>query len=539
MRPRQPSNPGKRVLPGRIGGAFSGAPPIRAGAEAVALAGALCLALVFPSGLQSAFDPVLQVLVVGPLSAMLAAARTRLGGGGWRANLPREGAWGVALVAVVTAVGMAAVAATGFVPEYDIVVTVFGVLLWNSGAFACFRTLAYLWPRWVGLRRSRLRWEMTHTTLTVVAAVSSVVIVVAVIYSLLVADNPSALTQQDPSGTLLMQSRLAVILPLVGILVFLTVVALGVILPPAALVSYFAARRTARRLESLARGTSGLREGNLAIRVEVDGADEVSDLQKDFNAMAGDLERAMRDLRSERDYVERLLKAQRELVASVSHELRTPVATMRGYLESALDADGGNGERRLPGDVRDDLEVVGREAVRLQRLIDDLFVLSRTETGNLPLEIHPTDVTALLSRCAGAVSGGAWRGGRVEVIHTVEEDPPPVLADEGRLEQVVRNLLQNAVRHTPPGGIVGLSAAADPGAVTIEVKDTGGGIAPGELERIFERFYRSDGARELDHAGAGLGLTLVRELTEAMNGSVSAESEPGSGSRFTLRLPRA
>jgi signal transduction histidine kinase len=268
--------------------------------------------------------------------------------------------------------------------------------------------------------------------------------------------------------------------------------------------------------------------------VEVDGEDEVSELQKDFNAMADDLGSAVGELRSERDKVERLLETQRELVASVSHELRTPVATMRGYLESAL-----YGEDSLPKALRNDLEVVEREAIRLQRLIDDLFVLSRAEAGRLPLEIKPTDVGALLSRCADAVADAAWRTGKVEVVVVPAPDLPPALADEGRLEQSVRNLLSNAIRHTPPGGIVALGATAGRDTVAIEVKDTGDGIAPDELDRIFERFYRSDGARKLDRSGAGLGLALVRELVEAMNGSVTAESEPGSGSRFTLRLPRA
>lgn len=528
MRPLRSNGPGKRGLPGRIGGVFLSATPLRAGAEGVILAAVLCLGIFLSSDERFRPDsPLLQVLVVGPLCAMLIAGRMRLGGGR-RAGMLREGALGVALVAVVavvTAVGLSAtVDALRFGPE--IFATASAFFVWNLGAFAFFRALAYLWPRWVGLRRSRLRWEMTHTTLIVVAVVTSSVLLVA---------SVPYLTGTLP-GVFSEPGRLAEILPPVGITIFLTVVALALVLPPAALVSYFAARRTARRLESLAHGTSGLREGNLEIRVEVDGTDEVSDLQKDFNAMAADLEEAMRDLRSERDNVAHLLKTQRELVANVSHELRTPVATMRGYLESALDEVS---ENRLPEGVRDDLEVMGREVIRLQRLIDDLFALSRTEAGSLPLALRPTDVATLLSRCAGAASEAAWRAGRVEVIHAAEENLPPVSADEGRLEQVVRNLLQNAVRHTPPGGIVSLNATAGPDSVVVEVKDTGEGIAPDELEHVFERFYRSDGARKLDHAGAGLGLTLVRELTEAMNGSVSVESEPGSGSRFTLRLPRA
>lgn len=531
----------KMGLLDRVGSLFLSAGPRRAASEAFFLSAILVLGIFLSTRGQPyvADQGVLPTLVVGPLSAMLCAARMRLRTQfrpeGWREDTLKKVVTGAFIVALITLPGsvLMLVAVIGSVAELPIVLFVF--FFWNAGAFAFFRAMAYLWPRWVRLRRSRLRWEMTHTTLAVVAAVSSVVTLVFVLLSSFGPALPSN-TGLNP-----FQELFVVALPVLGVMIFLTVVVLGIVLPPAALVSYFAARRTTERLESLTHGTSGIREGNVGIRVRVDGEDEVSDLQRDFNAMADDLGRAMRDLRSERDNVERLLKTQRELVASVSHELRTPVATMRGYLESALDGKSKeqNGERRILEVLQDDLEIMGREAIRLQRLIDDLFTLSRAEAGRLSLEIRPTDTAALLSRCAAAVSEGAWRTGKVEVIQDSEANLPPALADEGRLEQAVRNLLSNAVRHTPPGGIVALSAAAEPDAVVIEVKDTGEGISPDDLDRAFERFYRSDGARQRDHSGAGLGLAIVKELTEAMGGSVHVESEPGSGSRFVLRLPHA
>ena len=512
--------PRKLKISEHLGRALLGAGPLRAAVEAILLAALLGLGLLLSSPAGQLAAVSVMYLIVGPLCAILYSARARLRSGeDWGRVLWREALVGTVLMALVTGPGIALVFIAGTRSAARFAVL---ELLWSLGAFAFFRTLAYLWPRWMNLRRRRLRWEMTHTTLSVVsAAVFLMCVVLALLgYGLSDLFSPGVLT---------------VILPTVGLSVFLTVVALAFLLPPTALVSYFAARRTARRLEALVRGTSGLRDGNFSVRVEVDGEDEISDLQKDFNAMAGDLERAVRELRSERDRVEQLLATQRELVASVSHELRTPVATMRGYLESALE----DRESRMPQDLRGDLEVTEREAVRLQRLIDDLFTLSRAETGRLPLEVQPTDAAALLARCAEAVSEGAWRTGRVEVVRDVPVDLPPISADEGRLEQAVRNLLQNAVRHTPPGGVVALGAAAEDDVVTIEVKDTGEGIAAGDLERVFERFYRSDGARQRDHSGAGLGLALVKELVEVMGGTVGAESEPGSGSRFTLSLPRA
>ena len=522
--------PGKlgRESPARL-------PLLRVGAvRGVAEALALSVVLGFGSYLATGSWEVassrrevwwLHVLTIGPMCAILCALRTRLRAGSRPAGvLASELATGAAFAVLVTApVAVLQTVRWGTFPQPR---TISLVLAWNLAAFAFFRTLAYLWPRWTRLRRSRLRWDMTHTIALAVVGFASALILAFAAYSTATSD---LLWPADLPG------QLGTLLPRLGILIFLSVVILIVVLPPAAAVSYFAARRTARRLEALAHGTGGLRQGNFGVRVEVDGEDEVSELQRDFNAMADDLGSAVRDLRSERDNVRRLLRAQRELVASVSHELRTPVATMRGYLESALNGE----DDRVLRDLRDDLEVVERETVRLQRLIDDLFVLSRTEAGQLPLQIGPTDVNALLSRCATAVSGPAWRTGKVEVVFDPVPNLPAALADGGRLEQAVRNLLSNAVRHTPPGGIVGLGATAEPDAIAIEVKDTGEGIVPEEIDRVFERFYRSDGARELDRTGAGLGLALVRELTEAMSGSVSAESEPGSGSRFTLRLPRA
>ena len=464
MRATNSPDPHKAGPAGRIGKLPLSVGAVRGVAEAVLLfvvLGLLVYAAVSQN--QSGVDAS-QTLTLGPLCAILCAVRLRLRTGGRRSVLLGECATGAAFAVLVGASSLLILAAyMEFSTEQRSVLLLVLPFLcaWHFGAFAFFRTTAYLWPRWMRLRRSRLRWEMTHTTLLAVAGVSFALILAFMV--LLLAAPVFTNGGSSPPG------QLVELLPLFGILIFLSVIAMGVVLPLAALVSYFTARRTARRLEALAHGTSGLREGNFDIRVEVDGEDEVSDLQKDFNAMADDLGGAVRDLRSERDNVERLLATQRELVASVSHELRTPVATMRGYLESALgdatgDATGDAGGRGMPESLRGDLEIVERETVRLQRLIDDLFVLSRAESGKLSLQTSPTDVPALLSRCVEAVSGPAWTNGRVEVVLTETADPPLVLADEGRLEQVVRNLLANAVRHTPPGGLVALGASAEPAA---------------------------------------------------------------------------
>jgi len=211
------------------------------------------------------------------------------------------------------------------------------------------------------------------------------------------------------------------------------------------------------------------------------------------------------------------------------------VATLRGYLESTrAHWDGGP-----PPTLRQDVEVMEREAIRVQALIDDLFTLARADVARLELRCAPADVGALARRSVEAVASLAWQSGRVEVVARVAPDLPLALADTGRLEQVVRNLLQNAVRHTPPGGIVAVAAAADRAMVEVRVQDTGEGIAPDDLPRIWERFYRPEQSRSRATGGTGLGLALVKELTEAMGGTVAVASALGEGTLFTVRLPRA
>jgi signal transduction histidine kinase len=211
----------------------------------------------------------------------------------------------------------------------------------------------------------------------------------------------------------------------------MTLLALAALLPPSALFSFWIARRTTRRLETLAEAAGALRQGDYEARVEVVGQDEVAQLQTDFNAMAGDLAGAMGDLQRERDRVAALLRARRELVTGVSHELRTPVATIRALLESATEGD----VQHLPEPLRHDLAVAEGEVLRLQRLIDDLFPLSQAEVGDLAIECRPTDVRPVVRRMVDAFAGLAGNAGRIEVVAELPGDLPPALADAARLEQ--------------------------------------------------------------------------------------------------------
>jgi signal transduction histidine kinase len=177
-----------------------------------------------------------------------------------------------------------------------------------------------------------------------------------------------------------------------------------------------------------------------------------------------------------------------------------------------------------------------REIVRLQGLIDDLFTISQAEAGGLSLNVTAVDVGAVIQRRVEALAPLAWERERVEVVAEVPLDLPPAQADADRLDQVLINLLRNALRHTSPGGIVAVIARVETDSLRIEVRDTGEGIAPEELPHIWERFYRGDTAREQDVRGAGLGLALVKELIDAMGASIDVESIVGQGSCFIVRL---
>jgi signal transduction histidine kinase len=408
-------------------------------------------------------------------------------------------------------------------------------LLVGAIGFLCFRAGVGVWLFWDRLRRRRLIWSFTHAILTTVVVLALLFVVVLTLYSANYGAASELIAPEASPFASFAAQILNRFLPLASIMVVFTVIGLALVLPPALIFSYFVARGLTKRLEKLAVATHRVQAGDYAVRIDAAGQDEIAQLQSDFNAMTAALDRSVRDLQAERDRVAALLNERRELIASVSHELRTPVSTLRGYLESALT----NWDATPPETLRHDLTIMDREADRLQTLIDDLFTLARAEVGQLALVCQPIDLGALVARVMETVAPLAWQTSRVQVAAEVQSNVRAI-ADEGRLDQVLRNLIHNSLRHTPPGGIVAVIVArnglADRTMATIEVRDTGEGIAPDDLPHVWERFYRSEQARQQDNGGAGLGLALVKELIEAMGGTVSVTSHLGEGSCFTVSL---
>jgi signal transduction histidine kinase len=295
------------------------------------------------------------------------------------------------------------------------------------------------------------------------------------------------------------------------------------------------ARRVVARLERLGRAAEALAGGDLRSRVEEGPADEVGQLTRRFNRMADRLAETVDELEGQRQRAESLLRAKRDLVANVSHELRTPLASIRGHTESLLMEDLEDGAERR----HRYLDVIHRETERLNRLIGDLFDLSTAEVGALPLTLQPVSLGDVVAEVAESFRPIARRERQITLVSTIEPDLPSAWADRARVVQILSNLLRNALRHTPEGGLVSIRVERDADFVRTTVEDTGVGIAPEHLARVFERFYRGDNARDRASGGVGLGLAIVRELVEAMDGTVHAASTIGEGSRFSFALPLA
>jgi two-component system sensor histidine kinase BaeS len=282
----------------------------------------------------------------------------------------------------------------------------------------------------------------------------------------------------------------------------------------ALLLGIFLSRTISRPIRELTRATHAVSEGDLTQQVPVRSKDEIGELSRAFNKMSAELSRSV--------------NARKQMTADIAHELRTPLSLILGHAEAVHDGV-------LPPSP-ENFEIIREEAVRLEHLVDDLRILSLADAGELTIQPQTISPERLLQEVANL-----YRFQVQTKDLTLDLDIVPPLADlevdPGRMTQVLTNILDNALRHTPTGGRVTLAARGTLNGVELSVCDTGPGLPAADLPRIFDRFYRADESRQRGDGGSGLGLAIAKSIVLAHGGQIRAESEPGKGLTVIITLP--
>jgi signal transduction histidine kinase len=255
-------------------------------------------------------------------------------------------------------------------------------------------------------------------------------------------------------------------------------------------------------------------KGQLSQDIPARGNDEIGKLTQTFNRMTRELEEAETE--------------RQRMLADVAHELRTPLTNAQGYIEAIRDG------LKQPGP--ETIDAIYRQILQLHRLVDDLRLLTIAESGHLELRLESQPIADLLSSVVDAFAPRA-QAKSISLSRNYSDDLPAITLDRSRISQVLGNLLENAILHTPSGGSIAVKAQHLGDRVVVSVEDTGEGIPPEALPRVFDRLYRHDRSRNRASGGSGLGLSIAKQLVEAHGGAVGVESEVGVGTRFYFSLP--
>jgi signal transduction histidine kinase len=332
--------------------------------------------------------------------------------------------------------------------------------------------------------------------------------------------SPLLGTNGRSAGAVLLVARVADVRPDLSSLgrVFATVLITAVLVWLA--IGLFFTFSISRPLVRIRRATVRMAEGDYDVRVPAQGEGEIALLASRFNEMAERVQSSNRVLR--------------DFVANVSHDLRTPLTMIAGFSQALLDGTAG------PSEVTSSAQVIYEESIKMQRLVEDLLQLTRLESGLQHQERHPVEVQPFVQGLLDRIARSRGDTTSPALRNRVSDTTPRIEVDEGQLERALRNLVENALRYTPPHGAVMVSAEAIGRSwVEISVRDTGAGIPAQDLNRVFERFYRSDKSRERGQGNSGLGLAIVREIVEGHGGHVRVESEVGKGTTFRFTVPQA
>lgn len=282
------------------------------------------------------------------------------------------------------------------------------------------------------------------------------------------------------------------------------------------IVGFVLSRSISRPLIKATVASQSIARGDYSHTLPLEGGYELAKLAESFNQMSHEVEQSQR--------------IQRELIANVSHELKTPLTAIRGFSQAMLD-----GALRRPEDFAQPAEIINNETERMIRLVNSLLDLSKLESGQVKMAREELNLEVIFDR---SISNFEVRSEQQEVKFSRRySNLPPVMGDKDRLRQVFNNLLDNALRYTPPGGTITISSQAFGSNIITKVADTGQGISEKDLSRIFERFYQADKSRSKESGGLGLGLAITREIVHAHHGKIEVASQVGKGTTFTITLP--
>jgi len=295
--------------------------------------------------------------------------------------------------------------------------------------------------------------------------------------------------------------------------VVMVYIALGASLV-ALLIGIFLSRTLTRPIRELTEATNAVAKGELGAQVSVRSKDELGELAASFNKMSVDLARST--------------EARKQMTADIAHELRTPLSLIIGHADAVHDGV-------LPP-TRENFEIIRDEALRLDHLVEDLRMLSLADAGELSIDLQEVSAQKLLRDIQTTYLQIAAQK-NVTIHLDVAQDVQMLNIDPGRMTQVLTNILDNALRHTPEGGQIDVLARNVENGVEISIKDNGPGIDGEDVNRIFTRFYRADEARSRDYGGSGLGLAIARSIVQAQNGEIWAESAPGQGLTIYIKMP--
>ena len=391
-----------------------------------------------------------------------------------------------------------------------------------------FRLFFRLWLLIDHLRKQYFAWSLTYYFLFIeVVAVFIIFVISTIMFSAAMNRFVGGISMNRWSQ--IFDWLVNTILPMIGFFVVFLFFSLVFLIPPFTLFALIFAKRITNRLRNLGETAAELRKGNFKARSPVQGSDEIAQLQLDFNSMAENLEKAIDELDNEKDVVNGLLEERKQLVARVSHELKTPITTIMNYQDVIREQV----KKKRDKELKKNIEIISQEVNHLDIIINDLFDLSRAEIGRLAIKKEPCDIAEIIEQVIEAQKPIAWQTRHVELASQIEKKLPKIKLDKSRINQILNNLIRNSVQHTPPGGIIQVCANKHEQSLFVTVKDTGEGIPSEELPEIWTKFHKDLNSI----TGSGIGLSVVKELVDLMDGKIIVRSKVGVGSEFQIEFP--